>query len=98
MTRAGAKTVRSSYHCNECGWETAKWIGRCPQCQAWGSVVEKAAPKSRVQAGPVTAPARPIAAVPAEGSHARESGVDELDRVLGGGLVPGAAILLAGEP
>lgn len=98
MTRAGAKQARPSYHCNECGWETAKWVGRCTQCQAWGSVVEKAAPKSRVLAGPVTAPARPIAQVPAEDSHARASGVPELDRVLGGGLVPGAAILLAGEP
>lgn len=93
-----AKTTRPGYHCNECGWETAKWVGRCGECQAWGSMVEKSAPKSRVQAGPVTAPARPIAEVPAEDSHARESGVPELDRVLGGGLVPGAAILLAGEP
>ena len=98
MTRAGAKPARPSYHCTECGWEAAKWVGRCSQCQAWGSVVEKSAPKSRVQAGPVTAPARPIGDVPAEDSHARESGVPELDRVLGGGLVPGAAILLAGEP
>jgi DNA repair protein RadA/Sms len=60
--------------------------------------VERAAPQSRVQAGPVTAPARPIGQVPIEDSHARTSGVPELDRVLGGGLVPGAAILLAGEP
>jgi DNA repair protein RadA/Sms len=51
-----------------------------------------------VQAGPVTEPARPISEVPAEDAHARTSGVPELDRVLGGGLVPGAAILLAGEP
>ncbi|RYE79279.1 MAG: AAA family ATPase, partial [Myxococcales bacterium] len=93
-----AKTPRPGYHCNECGWEATKWVGRCGECQAWGSMVEKSAPKSRVQAGPVTAPARPIAEVPAEDSHARESGVPELDRVLGGGLVPGAAILLAGEP
>jgi DNA repair protein RadA/Sms len=51
-----------------------------------------------VQAGPVTAPARPIGLVAPEDAHARTSGVPELDRVLGGGLVPGAAILLAGEP
>jgi DNA repair protein RadA/Sms len=61
-------------------------------------VVEKSAPKSRVQAGPVTERARPIGEVPAETSRSRASGVPELDRVLGGGLVPGAAILLAGEP
>ncbi len=90
--------ARPAYSCTECGWTTAKWVGRCGECQAWGSVVEQAAPKSRVQAGPVTTPARPIGLIPAEDSLARPSGVPELDRVLGGGLVPGAAILLAGEP
>ncbi|MBV9831830.1 MAG: DNA repair protein RadA [Marmoricola sp.] len=95
---ASRAAARASYHCSECGWETAKWVGRCGECQAWGTVVERAAPQSRVQAGPVTAPARPIGEVPIEDSQARGSGVPELDRVLGGGLVPGAAILLAGEP
>src|SRR4051812_48482748 len=97
-SRTSARAARATYHCSECGWETAKWAGRCGECQAWGTVVEKSAPQSRVQAGPVTAPARPIGEVPIEDSHAHSSGVDELDRVLGGGLVPGAAILLAGEP
>ena len=98
MAKTTAKAPRASYHCNECGWETGKWVGRCAECQAWGTVVEKSAPKSRVQAGPVTTPALPIGDVPVEDSLARTSGVPELDRVLGGGLVPGAAILLAGEP
>ncbi|WP_310961439.1 DNA repair protein RadA [Nocardioides terrisoli] len=98
MTRTTRSAPRSGYQCSECGWEAVKWVGRCTECQAWGTVVEKAAPRSRVQAGPVTAPARPISEVPIEDSHARTSGVPELDRVLGGGLVPGAAILLAGEP
>ncbi|MCW2781098.1 MAG: repair protein RadA [Marmoricola sp.] len=92
------KATRAGYHCNECGWEASKWVGRCGECQAWGTVVERAAPKSRVQAGPVTTPALPIGQIAIEDSHARSSGVPELDRVLGGGLVPGAAILLAGEP
>lgn len=89
---------RPAYSCSECGWQTAKWVGRCGECQAWGTVAEVAAPTTRVQAGPVSAPARPIGEVPAEQSRARESGVPELDRVLGGGLVQGAALLLAGEP
>ena len=97
-TRSNGKAPRTSYHCNECGWETGKWVGRCGECQAWGTVVEKSAPRSRVQAGPVTAPARPIGEVEIEDSRSRTSGVPELDRVLGGGLVPGAAILIAGEP
>src|SRR3954464_5629460 len=94
-TKAGGP---AAYHCNECGWETAKWVGRCGECQAWGTVVERSAPRSRVQAGPVSTPALPIGEIPIEDSQARSSGVPELDRVLGGGLVPGAAILLAGEP
>src|SRR3954447_26173572 len=98
MTKARPRPARASYHCNECGWETAKWVGRCGECQAWGTVVERSAPRSRVQPGPVSMPALPIGEVPIEDSQARSSGVPELDRVLGGGLVPGAAILLAGEP
>jgi DNA repair protein RadA/Sms len=89
---------KSTYRCAECGWETAKWVGRCGECQAWGSVAEAGAPQLRTSAGPVTTPAVPIGAVSVEESTSRPSGVPELDRVLGGGLVPGAAILLAGEP
>ena len=98
MSRA-ARTSRPVHRCAECGWETAKWVGRCPECQAWGSVVEAAtAPAPRNQATAVTRPAVPIGQVSVEESRFRSSGVPELDRVLGGGLVPGAALLLAGEP
>jgi len=78
---------------------TVKWVGRCPECQAWGSVEEIGILKPRtVKAGPVTAPARPIDQVSAATAKARSTGVPELDRVLGGGVVPGAVVLLAGEP
>lgn len=97
-TSKAKRSTTPAYHCGECGWETGKWVGRCGECQAWGTVVERAAIASRIQAGPVTTKAVPISEVPIEQSHAVTSGVDELDRVLGGGLVPGAAILLAGEP
>ena len=93
-----AKAVRPTFRCSECGWETAKWVGRCGECQAWGSVAELAAPTTRATAAPVSRPAVPIGQVSVEESAFRSSGVPELDRVLGGGLVPGAAILLAGEP
>lgn len=100
MTRQPTKQgrTRPSYRCSECGWETGKWVGRCGECQAWGSVVEAAAPTLRQSATPVTSKAVPIGQVSVEESAFRSSGVPELDRVLGGGLVPGAAILLAGEP
>ncbi|MDX6299130.1 MAG: hypothetical protein QOF53_344, partial [Nocardioidaceae bacterium] len=83
------RQARPSHRCSECGWETAKWVGRCGECQTWGSVSEAAGqPAGRTSAGPVSSPAVPIGQVPAEDSRARTSGVPELDRVLGGGVVP----------
>lgn len=81
----------------------AKWLGRCPECQAWGTLeLVAAAPAQnaarRVAAGAPSAPARRIAEVALDTALARPTGVAELDRVLGGGLVPGVVILLAGEP
>jgi DNA repair protein RadA/Sms len=96
MAKAPAK---DPFRCSECGWTSTKWVGRCGECQAWGSVEEIAAPKKlSLLAGPVSQAATPIGEVSLESAKARTSGVGELDRVLGGGLVPGAAILLAGEP
>ncbi len=101
MSRTPSKTARErpSHRCSECGLSVGKWVGRCPECQAWGSISEVSllAP-TRVTAGPVTAPAQRIADVDAEAARARPTGLGELDRVLGGGLVPGAVVLLAGEP
>ncbi len=92
---------RPAFQCTECGQTVPRWVGRCPECQQWGSIGEVGAVRaglSRVDAGPVSAPARPIAEIDVEAARARPTGVDELDRVLGGGLVPGAVVLLAGEP
>ncbi|NUT39740.1 MAG: DNA repair protein RadA [Thermoactinospora sp.] len=95
-----AKTAAAGYRCTECGWRTLKWVGRCSECQAWGTVDEEGAAKGVhvVQAGATSAPAIPIGQVKAEVAIARTTGIGELDRVLGGGLVPGAVVLLAGEP
>src|SRR6185312_8638 len=75
--------------------------GRCPECQAWGTLQEVGAPASplrAVAAGPVSAPARPIAEVDVTEARAVPTGIPEFDRVLGGGLVPGGVLLVAGEP
>ncbi|GAA0334559.1 DNA repair protein RadA [Actinoallomurus spadix] len=95
-----AKSVKQAYRCTECGWQTSKWVGRCGECQAWGTVdVAGAAKPARVVTpGPVSAPARPIGEVDVQAAQTAATGLDELDRVLGGGLVPGAVLLLAGEP
>jgi DNA repair protein RadA/Sms len=92
--------VKQAYRCAECGWQTSKWVGRCGECQAWGTVDVAGAPKPArvVTAGPVSAPARPIGEVDVQAAQTTATGLDELDRVLGGGLVPGAVMLLAGEP
>ena len=91
--------VTAVFRCDECGNEVAKWLGRCPECQAWGTIAEVGARAgSTATAGPVSAPARPIAQIAADGAAHRPTGIAELDRVLGGGLVPGSVVLLAGEP
>ncbi len=100
--RGAARAARAGYKCLECGWTAAKWVGRCGECQVWGSVVEDSgpgggAPKTSA-ATPTRGAARPIHEISVEQARARRTGVDELDRVLGGGLVPGAVVLLAGEP
>lgn len=94
-----AKKTSPGYRCNECGWTTAKWIGRCGECQAWGTVVEHGATAGpATKASVVTTPATPIADVPKSAAQREPTHVAEFDRVLGGGLVSGAAVLLAGEP
>lgn len=93
--------TKQSYKCAECGNVTIRWFGRCPECQAWGTIEETgaSAPSLRtVTAGAVSSPARPMRDVDVESARARPTGVAELDRVLGGGLVPGSVTLLAGEP
>ncbi|MBO0608963.1 DNA repair protein RadA [Myceligenerans salitolerans] len=95
------KRARPAYTCTECGWTTVKWVGRCGECQAWGTVSDStpasAGPRT-VAVAPTRSAARPIAEIDVEAARAMPTGVGELDRVLGGGLVPGAVVLLAGEP
>lgn len=90
-----------SYRCTECGWISPKWVGQCRECRAWGTL-EEAGSGGVLSGGTAPStprrPARPIAHVDGNAASARPTGVGELDRVLGGGIVPGAVILLAGEP
>jgi DNA repair protein RadA/Sms len=100
MSRAATtRSARPTFRCAECGWQTTKWVGRCGECQAWGTVDEVGGVRLRTVAPvPVSSPALPIADVDGQAASVRPTGVGELDRVLGGGLVPGAVVLLAGEP
>jgi DNA repair protein RadA/Sms len=95
--------ARSQYRCSECHHVTAKWVGRCPDCGTWGTVDEVAvlatvngSPSRRAVAP--TSPAVPISSIDPGSTRHFHTGVSELDRVLGGGLVPGSVTLLAGDP
>ncbi|ROQ37218.1 DNA repair protein RadA/Sms [Frondihabitans sp. PhB188] len=93
----------STFRCTECGWSSIKWVGRCAECQSWGTVVDATAAVASTRgvaavAVPADRVARPITEVAADRVSHWPSGIDEFDRVLGGGIVPGAAILLSGEP
>lgn len=91
---------KSDFRCSECGWTTIKWAGRCGECEAWGTLEESASTKQEVKPIRISdsQAAKPITEIEATASGHNPTGVNEFDRVLGGGLVPGAAILLSGEP
>lgn len=90
------------YVCQQCGCQQPRWQGRCPDCGGWGSLVEeivRPAAVGGVAAAPIGASsAIPICDIPPGSDPRRASSMAEFDRVLGGGAVPGSAILLAGDP
>lgn len=92
-----------AFRCTECGWTSIKWVGRCGECQSWGTVIDDAenAPSPRAVI-PIrvsaSRAAKPITEIHSDDVTHWPSGIAEFDRVLGGGIVPGAAILLSGEP
>ena len=89
----------TTHRCSECGWTTNRWVGRCGQCQAWGSLAEvSAAPTRTTSLAKPTQAAQRITQVEARHARGISTGIGELDRVLGDGLVPGAVVLLGGEP
>ncbi len=96
-----AKTA-TSFRCADCGWTTIKWVGRCGGCQTWGSVADVTEQNGTRRVKPATISplraARPITSITAETAAHWPSGIGEFDRVLGGGIVPGATILFSGEP
>ena len=94
-----SKTV---YVCSECGYESPKWIGKCAGCGEWNTMVEDVRlPQKAVTAAakPLhTFSARPLSQIDAADEHRFVTGIKELDRVLGGGIVKGSVVLLSGDP
>ncbi len=94
-----AKAAAIQYACSECGYTTGKWLGRCSACNAWGTLVEeRAAPAGRKSAATQGRPVLRLVEVEASDAERVTTGVAELDRVLGGGLVPASLVLVSGDP
>jgi DNA repair protein RadA/Sms len=89
---------RRVYVCQSCGHQEPKWLGRCPACQTWSSFVEEVAVAARTASSRRQTEAVRLADVAAGGEARRPTGMPELDRVLGGGLVHGALVLVGGDP
>jgi DNA repair protein RadA/Sms len=94
---------RSVYACTQCGAQQPRWLGRCPECGGWSTLVEErpvaaAEPRELLAREPQSAKPRRLAEIDADAVPRLATGIGELDRVLGGGLVPGSVVLLAGEP
>ena len=92
--------IKTKFCCTECGHEAAKWLGRCPGCGAWNTMMEEMSagkPDPRLRFTAKSAP-RPISQVDAAAVPRRLTGIREFDRVLGGGIVPGALMLIGGDP
>lgn len=92
---------KSIFTCQKCSYQSPKWLGKCPDCGAWNSMVEetsvKPPPGARAIGGQNSKPI-PICDVPAQSETRVATGIGELDRVLGGGIVPGSLILIGGDP
>lgn len=99
-----AKGKKSIFFCQNCGHEEAKWLGQCPACKEWNTFVEERIDSGITKGMTVAARAVheakvvPLTEVTADDDTRSETGIKELDRVLGGGIVPGSLVLVGGDP
>jgi DNA repair protein RadA/Sms len=93
-----AKAAASLFACSECGYSSGRWFGRCPGCGEFGTLVEESKPDQRATGAAAARPLLRLVDVEVEEAARIPTGVPELDRVLGGGLVPASLVLVGGEP
>src|SRR5919201_3996152 len=91
---------KTAFLCQQCGFQSPKWIGRCPSCDGWNTFVEERVVAPPTGRGSARAPHRPVALrdIPPDAEARLATGIGEFDRVLGGGIVRGACVLLGGDP
>ncbi|MCL1964217.1 MAG: DNA repair protein RadA [Firmicutes bacterium] len=98
--------AKIAFVCDECGWESGRWLGKCPGCGAWNTLKEHvtepatplAGPKPAKRQGGTGAPLRKLAEIDDDADARKSCGISELDRVLGGGIVEGSVTLVGGDP
>jgi len=92
------KSIKTAFTCQTCGYQSPRWMGKCPDCGTWDAFVEEA--KTQIPRGAAAAPAQPVPidSVDIEQEMRLGTGIAELDRVLGGGLVAGSIVLIGGDP
>ncbi len=93
-----AKAKGSMFFCKECGYESAKWMGQCPGCKEWNTFVEEPAIKKGNKIQRVSAQATTLANISMAQEERISTGMEELDRVLGGGIISGSLVLVGGDP
>ena len=100
MGKSDKSYARTIFACQQCGKESLKWLGRCPNCQAWNSFVEKAvtAPTTSFQSISLANPPQELSQVAIEAADRFPLPLGEFNRVLGGGLVSGSLVLISGDP
>ena len=100
MSRSDKSHTKTIFVCQQCGKESLKWLGRCPNCQQWNTFVETAAAASAASSGSISpvSPPQELSQVVIEGADRFSLPLAEFDRVLGGGVVPGSLVLIGGEP
>jgi DNA repair protein RadA/Sms len=93
-------TQKRAFKCTNCNYQSVKWIGNCPECQQWNSFVEyqPAARSGATQKAPTSAQLRTLSSISPHQQPRMQTGLNEWDRVLGGGIVPGSFLILTGDP
>src|SRR5213082_1686224 len=92
------KTAAVQFSCTECGYSAGRWFGKCPGCSAFGTLVEESVEAAAGGGGGTARTPLRLVEVEVEEAARIPTGISELDRVLGGGIVPASLVLLGGEP